>query len=173
MPRLSSLAGCEVVHFATHGVYGADTGVTPGALCLSPSGDDDGYLRADDITGLDLTSCQVVLLSACRTGWGRSSYEGSLGSARAFLYAGARAVVVSLWPVDAAATADLMVALHGILRSGVPVGEALRRAMRWSRDDGSPLRHWASFAVVGAGWAAPVTAVDRRGRGRTGSADRR
>ncbi|ROO61640.1 CHAT domain-containing protein [Micromonospora sp. Llam0] len=70
---LSTLPGCEVVHFATHGMYGADTGVTPGALCLSPSGDDDGYLRADDITGLDLTSCQVVLLSACRTGWAAST----------------------------------------------------------------------------------------------------
>lgn len=153
---LSSLTECEIAHFATHGRYGSDDGGTPGALCLSPSGDDDGYLRADDVAALDLSRCRVVLLSACRTGWGRSAHEGSLGLARAFLHAGVRAVVVSLWPVDDAATADLMIALHGFLRAGASVGQALRRAMHQARDAGTPLHHWASFTVVGDGRLVPV-----------------
>lgn len=153
---LSALTECEIAHFATHGRFGSDDGGTPGALCLSPSGDDDGYLRADDIATLDLSRCRVVLLSACQTGWGRSAHEGSLGLARAFLHAGVRAVVVSLWPVDDAATADLMIALHGFLRAGDSVGQALRRAMRQARDAGTPLQHWASFTVVGDGRLVPV-----------------
>ncbi|GAA1738372.1 CHAT domain-containing protein [Luedemannella helvata] len=146
---LAGMPGRALIHFATHGLYGSDDGVTPGALCLTPTDADDGYLRADDIARTDLSSCRVVVLSACRTGWGHSTHEGTLGLARAFLGAGARAVVVSLWPVDDAATADLMINMHGLLRAGLPIGEALRQAMCAARDQGAPLVDWASFTIVG------------------------
>ena len=146
---LARLTSCEIAHFATHGVYGSDEGSTPGALCLSPDGDDDGYLRADEIRGLHLPSCRIAVLSACRTGWGRSSYEGTLGLARAFLLTGVPAVVVSLWPVDDASTADLMINMHRELRGGLALGEALRRTTVAARDAGAPLGHWASFTIVG------------------------
>ncbi|MFY1634157.1 CHAT domain-containing protein [Solwaraspora sp. WMMB335] len=146
---LARIEGCGMVHFATHGVQGASSGETPGALCLSPDGDDDGYLRSDEVARLRLTSCRLAVLSACRTGWGQSTYEGTLGLARAFLAAGARAVVVSLWPVHDEATADLMIELHRQLRSGLPVGEALRRGMLHLRRTGTDARDWAAFTVVG------------------------
>lgn len=146
---LASMAGCEIAHFATHGFHGSDDVGASGALCLSSDGYDDGYLRADEIRQLSLPRCRLAVLSACRTGWGRSTYEGSLGLARTFLAAGVPAVVVSLWPVHDESTADLMIALHQKLRSGLSVGEALRRAMLQARAAGAGLRDWASFTIVG------------------------
>jgi CHAT domain-containing protein len=116
---------------------------------LSPDGADDGYLRADDIRALKMPRCWLAVLSACQTGWGRSTYEGTLGLARAFLAAGANAVVVSLWPVGDSSTADLMIAFHCGLRDGLTVGKALRRSMLEARDAGAPLPDWTAFTVVG------------------------
>ena len=90
------------------------------------------------------------MLSACRTGWGRNSNEGTLGLARAFLLTGVRAVVVSLWPVDDASTADLMINMNRGLRGGLTLGEALRHATVAARDAGAQLSHWASFTIVGS-----------------------
>jgi len=146
---LARIASATVVHFATHGLHGAAGGGTPGALCLSPDRGHDGYLRADEVAALRLPRCRLAVLSACRTGWGRSTYEGTLGLARAFLIAGVPAVVVSLWPVYDAAAADLMIAVHHHLRAGLPIGEALRRSMLAARADGAPIDDWAAFTVVG------------------------
>jgi tetratricopeptide (TPR) repeat protein len=146
---LQRLATCEVAHFATHGLAATGGRGTPGALCLSPGGGDPGYLRADDIAELHLPRCRVAVLSACRTGWGRSSYEGTLGLARAFLAAGVPSVVVSLWAVDDEGTADLMIDLHRRLRDGVDLGEALRASAVAARDAGRPVQLWAPFTCVG------------------------
>ena len=69
-------------------------------------GVNDGFLRLDEVTRLRLNA-DLVVLSACRTGQGRLySGEGVTGLARAFLYAGSRGVVSSLWSVDDRETAD-------------------------------------------------------------------
>lgn len=146
---LDRLAECHLAHFATHGVLGADGAPGAGALCLTPTVDDDGYLRASDLAGMDLSGCRMVVLSACRSGWGRSSAEGSLGLARTFLAAGVRAVVVSLWSIYDDFTADFMIGLHEALASGLPVDEALRREMVAARDAGRPATDWAAFTLVG------------------------
>jgi CHAT domain-containing protein len=77
------------------------------------AGDDDGMLTAEEIAGLDLSSAQWTVLSACDTGRGDwQAGEGVLGLRRAFQVAGARTVILSLWPVIDTVAADWMTALY-------------------------------------------------------------
>jgi CHAT domain-containing protein len=81
-------------------------------------GVNDGFLRLDEVTRLRLNA-DLVVLSACRTGQGRLySGEGVTGLARAFLYAGCRGVLSSLWSVDDRETANLMATLYAQLQQG-------------------------------------------------------
>jgi CHAT domain-containing protein len=82
------------------------------------------------VAALDLSACELAVLSACETGLGKTAGgEGVLGLQRAFHQAGARPVVASLWKVDDAATAVLMEEFYANLwQKGLPNVEALRRA---------------------------------------------
>jgi CHAT domain-containing protein len=103
----------------------------------------------DEVTGLKLNA-DLVVLSACQSGLGKlQSGEGVRGLARAFLYAGSRGVVCSLWPVDDARTAQLMTGMYRHLRSGNPAVEALARARRELANEGLPPLYWASFILIG------------------------
>jgi len=99
---------------------------------------DDGILTALEVSGLDLSRTELVVLSACETGLGWTMQgEGMLGLQRAFQAAGARAVVSSLWPVDDAATQALMGRFYGNLwEKKLGKLEALREAQLWMRE------HW-------------------------------
>src|SRR5262249_33699748 len=112
----------------------------------------DGFLRVGDIYNTRL-SADLVVLSACQTGLGKEVRgEGLMGLTRAFLYAGAPRVVVSLWNVNDRATAGLMAELYRkILREARPPAAALREAQaelqkqkRWQ----SPY-YWAAFVQYG------------------------
>lgn len=158
----ADLSDTAVIAFATHGLLSGELpGLAEPALVLTPpdiaTPEDDGLLTASEVAGLRL-SADWVLLSACNTagGDGKPGAEGLSGLARAFLYAGARSILVSHWPVrdDAAArlTADAMAGLG----DGVGRSEALRRAMLTLMDDESDLSlahpaSWAPFVVVGEG----------------------
>jgi CHAT domain-containing protein/tetratricopeptide (TPR) repeat protein len=153
-----ALARARYVHFATHGLLGLGPGQQP-ALVLSLVGNDgrrdedggvnDGLLRLDEVTRLQLNA-DLVVLSTCRTGQGRLySGEGVTGLARAFLYAGSRGVVCSLWAVDDRETAHLMTALYGQLRQGRAAADALRRAKLQMIQDGKPPLDWAPFVLMG------------------------
>jgi CHAT domain-containing protein len=105
----------------------------------------------DVITALRLRA-DVVTLSACNTGLGKLvSGEGMLGLVRAFLYAGASSVNVSLWSVNDAATAALMKEFYRNLSQSVPPAEALRGAKVALLHQDNPLwRHphyWAPFVL--------------------------
>ncbi len=90
--------------------------------------EDDGILTALEITGMDLSETELVVLSACETGVGDvKNGEGVFGLRRAFALAGARRVVMSLWPVSDAVTASQMRAFYENLRAMSPA-EALRQA---------------------------------------------
>jgi CHAT domain-containing protein len=99
-----------------------------------------GELTAETVRGWKLDA-DLVVLSACQTGQGRkTSGDGRLGFAHAFIQAGARSVVLSRWKVEDTATALLMLRLHENLRGGRaglkgPLGraEALREAQAWLR----------------------------------------
>ena len=153
----SPLAKFSHVHFATHGILGGEVpGIGEPALVLSAEGADNGFLTASEIAELKLDA-QLSVLSACNTGSGQYvSGEGVMGLSRAFLIAGSRAVVMSLWPVASKATERLMVQFYSNLRAGQDPHEALRAAKLKFREDaqraGSIERHpffWAPFVVFG------------------------
>ena len=145
------------LHLATHGILGGEVpGVGEPALVLTAEAGDDGLLTASEIAALRL-GAQLAVLSACNTGSGEYvTGEGVMGLSRAFLIAGSRSVVVSLWPVASQATERLMVAFYTNLRAGQDPHEALRAAKLRFRDQarraGSIEHHpmfWAPFVVFG------------------------
>jgi CHAT domain-containing protein/Tfp pilus assembly protein PilF len=152
------LSQARYVHFATHGILGLDTGQPP-ALVLSLVGNDgkrdedggvnDGFLRLDEVTRLQLNA-DLVVLSACETGKGRLyAGEGVTGLARAFLYAGSSGVVCSLWAVDDRETATFMERLYGGLKYGQAAADALRSAKLEMIRDRKPPVYWAPFILIG------------------------
>lgn len=92
----------------------------------SQSGGDDGVLTAYEATLLNLVGTQLVVLSACDTGIGDIS-EGIYGLRRAFVIAGSKSQLISLWKVDDNATKDLMVTYYERLKAGEGRREALHQ----------------------------------------------
>src|SRR6185436_21017373 len=117
----------------------------------------EGFLPLREIYGLRLPA-DLVVLSACQTGLGREVRgEGLIGLTRGLFSAGARQVLVSLWPVEDRATAELMRRFYAeMLSQGRPPAAALREAQTamW-RDEGwrSPY-YWAGFILQGDGRGA-------------------
>ena len=121
-----------------------------------PSDVDDGLLQASEVAQLKLNADWAVL-SACNTASGDGvGAEALSGLARAFLYAGARSLLVSHWDVNDDTTAKLMANLFDISGKNPRLshGEALREAMlklmnEAKSDEEAHPRFWAPFVVVG------------------------
>lgn len=96
------------------------------------SDEDDGVLTAEEIAGLDLSAAQWAVLSACDTGRGDlQAGEGVVGLRRAFQVAGARTVILSLWPVLDNVAADWMAELYrGKFVRGDTTAMSVRAASR-------------------------------------------
>ncbi len=144
----------RVVHIATHGLLDAErpqfTGVV---LSLVGNRNADGFLRTDEVFNLRLSS-PLVMLSACETGLGKEKRgEGVMGLTRAFMYAGAPTVGVSLWSVADKSTADLMTDFYKryLAAENVAPSTALRDAqlaMISGKKFSAPF-YWAPFILVG------------------------
>ena len=144
----------RVIHVATHGLLNAErpqfTGVV---LSLVGNKTNDGFVRTDEVFNLRLGS-PLVMLSACETGLGKEKRgEGVMGLTRAFMYAGAPTVGVSLWSVADKSTADLMTDFYKRLftTDTTTSSSALRGAqlaMISGKKYSAPF-FWAPFVLVG------------------------
>ena len=145
-----ALAHVRYLHFATHGTLGRREGQQPSLVLNQVAPEpEDGFLRLDEITHLELNA-DLVVLSACQTGHGRMHQgEGVSGLARAFLYAGSKGVVCSLWSVDDRETANLMVDFYEHLKKGRSAPEALQQAQRAMIQSRKAPFHWAPFILIG------------------------
>ncbi|HEX8422923.1 MAG TPA: CHAT domain-containing tetratricopeptide repeat protein [Pyrinomonadaceae bacterium] len=153
--KATDVSKYRFVHVATHGLLNTErpqfTGVV---LSLVGNREGDGFLRTDEIFNLRLGS-PLVMLSACETGLGRERRgEGVIGLTRAFMYAGAPTVGVSLWSVSDASTAELMSDFYKrLLAKGSPsTPAAAMRAAQLSMIAGKKYSapfHWSPFILVG------------------------
>jgi CHAT domain-containing protein len=159
------LSNYRVIYFATHGlIAGQVTGIGEPALVLSipdnPTDADDGLLTASEVAALKLNADWVVL-SACNTMAGETpGAEALSGLARAFFYAGSRALLVSHWAVASDAATELTISTFDFLTRDPGIGraEALRRAMLAymsdaSKEDNANPAYWGPFSVIGEGTA--------------------
>lgn len=143
----------RILHFAVHGALGGDLPDLnePALLLARPAKTEDGILRMSDVMKLKM-SADVAVLSACSTGAGAQVRgEGVVAMTRAFMYAGARSVVVSVWNVPDRSTGELMTKFyHFALEEGKDKAEALRLAREDIRKkyDGNPY-YWAPFVIYG------------------------
>jgi len=117
--------GCRYLHLAVHAfVHREDPYLS--CLLVAAGEGEDGVFELRELCG---TRAELVVLSACESGGGRLARgEGLLGFGRAFLLAGARKLVVSLWPVNDLCAAQLMPAFWKHYRSGRSAPQALREA---------------------------------------------
>jgi CHAT domain-containing protein/tetratricopeptide (TPR) repeat protein len=149
--------GFRFVHLATHGLLDDVNPLYSGLALAPPSAEErdqgfDDFLQVYELFSLKL-SAELVVCSACQTGLGMiHAGEGLVGMSRALFFAGARCVIVSLWPVPDLPTAHLMARLYHELRADVPVARALQRARQHTRERYPDPVNWAAFVAVGEAW---------------------
>jgi CHAT domain-containing protein len=170
--KTHDLTRYRVVAFASHGLVPGDLdGLTQPALALSAPDvadvEGDGLLTMDEILALRLNADWVVL-SACNTASGQGAgSEAVSGLGRAFFYAGARALLVSNWPVETTSARALTMDLFRRQQEnpGVNRAEALQETMNWLIDQGELIDvasgrtifsyahpvFWAPFTLIGDG----------------------
>jgi len=110
-----------------------------------------GILTAEELCSLDLSQCELAVLSACETNVGIRRAGQGIQSLQSALYAaGARTSITSLWKVDDAATRSLMEAFYrNLWVEGMGKADALWQAKQSLRDEGGPPAHWAGWVLTG------------------------
>ena len=148
---LQLLSEASIIHIAAHGEPNR------GEVILAPNTSHDQspesfLLRQEDITSI-LVQARLVVLCCCFSGQGEVSSEGVVGIARSFLAAGARSVLATLWPINDAATVEIMKKFYDELLKETPVCEALRRAKNFfhkhDNENYQSVRVWAPFTIYG------------------------
>ena len=150
---LKQISSVAVVHIAAHGR------METGEIALSPSpecpksqtpAEEDYMLTMADVMSVKLRA-KLVVLSCCHSGRGEIKAEGVVGLARAFIGAGTRSVLVSLWAIDDEATLEFMKSFYHNLVKGRSASESLNRAMKCLRESEKfgDLKYWAPFTLIG------------------------
>ena len=142
----------NIIHLATHGFVNSQYPELSGLLLTQdPKSTEDGILYTGEILGLSLHA-ELVTLSACETALGKKiEGEGVRGLSTAFLFAGAKNVIASLWKVSDASTSELMIEFYSELLSGKDKATSLRLAklrLIKSSNFNNPY-YWAPFIQVG------------------------
>ena len=161
MKRMSSVG---LIHIAAHG------NELTGAIALSPNPGwtskfpqrKDYILKMSDVQAANLRA-RLVVLSCCHSGRGKIwKGEGVVGIARAFLAAGARSVLVSLWAIDDEATMVFMKSFYQHLKEGKTASVAVHQSMKTLRESNefSEMRYWAPFQLIGDDVKIELEAVD-------------
>jgi hypothetical protein len=115
-----------------------------------PSTAEDALLNGEDVSALDLTSTEMVVLSACDTGLGDvTAGEGVFGLRRAFVLAGARTLIMSLWKVPDQQTQELMTEFYHRILAGAPRAAALRAAQLAIKAVYPDPLYWGAFICQG------------------------
>lgn len=140
-----------IIHLATHGLLDDVNGLGS-AIALAPDNPgqpNDGLLTAEEILNMKLTA-NLVVLSACDTGRGRITGDGVIGLSRALISAGVPSVLVSLWSVPDAPTADLMTEFYKNLQERkLNKAQSLREAMKTVMKTHPNPIDWAAFTLIG------------------------
>ena len=161
---LKRIATAALVHIAVHGRK--ETGEI--ALAANPGWEthydgssrsrarnkgpkeEDYILKMSDIQGVELRA-KLVVLSCCHSGRGEIKSEGVVGIARAFLAAGARSVLASLWAISDQATMEFMKNFYQLLGDGKTTSVALHQDMKCLRESEQfcTVKYWAPFVLIG------------------------
>ena len=149
---LKKLNSVALIHIAAHGdIEHGEVVLTPNKLRTSKvPREEDFLLTMAEVLSVGIRA-RLVVLSCCHSGKGTIYDEGVVGIARAFLGAGARSVLVSLWAIDDEATLEFMCVFYQHLVKGKKASEALNCAtnyMRESKDFGK-ICQWAPFVLIG------------------------
>ena len=143
---LEKCADKDVIHFACHGYFDNADPLSSGVVLHNKA-----VLTAREIFNMRLTT-KLVTLSACQTGINeRSPGDELIGLTRAFLYAGAPSVIVSLWLVNSPSTYELMLEFYRLLKNGADKATALQKAqikIMEKKEYAHPY-YWAPFVLVG------------------------
>lgn len=140
---LAEAPRATVIHVASHAEASTRDPRLCGLVCSNGT-----RVRVDEISRLSLNE-PLVVLSACRTGVGELiPGEGILGLGWAFLSAGARGLVTSLWSVDDAGSARLMIEFHERLASGAAPADALAESKRSAIATGVPAHVWSAYSLT-------------------------
>ena len=137
----------DILHFATHATFDNDDPFNS-ALLLASDGSNDGRLTLEEIYQLKLKP-SLVVLSACDTGLGKySAGDEIIGFYRAFMYAGAKSIIATLWPVSDEATSYLINEFYQSLKKNA-LGESLRMAQLKTKEKYPNPANWGGFVLVG------------------------
>ena len=149
---LKQLSSVQLVHIAAHG------SMETGEIALSPDPartsqnptKEDYMLTMTDVLSVHIRA-RLVVLSCCHSGRGEIKVEGVVGIARAFMGAGARSVLVTLWAIDDEATLEFMKHFYHHLVEGRSASESLDQARKCLKesDKFSGVKYWAPFVLVG------------------------
>ena len=151
----------RILHVFTHGFYlpvsdRTETPLLRSGLALAGangrrSGDEDGILTALEVSGLDLSGTELVVLAACETGVGDVKSGDSVYSLRrSLVLAGSRSQLTSLWEVDDTVTRKTMESYYRELKSGKGRSVALRNVQTEIKKEWSHPFYWAGFVQSGA-----------------------
>ncbi|MBJ7298114.1 MAG: CHAT domain-containing protein, partial [Dolichospermum sp.] len=118
------------------------------AIALAPTKNDKGLLTPAEIVDLSINA-ELVVLSACDTGRGAITGDGVIGLSRSLITAGAPSVIVSLWSVPDAPTAELMMEFYQQWQQNPDKAVALRNAMLKTMKKSPAPVNWAAFTLIG------------------------